>query len=196
NDSSSLIKLNYCFESGDLTLEYNGVDIFNDYADNSGSIGRILSLNKELTIDNEIDKLRSVLNQGLINEESFQDFKKSISPFFFLFESGEYEIYTINLNLSEFNVVEPNENWYPFKTDSILLTQHKESLSQITIKKYIKSLDKQNKPLIMGVQYSYTSGNLLEETPIIILDGHHKMMAYIEKKINPRFLIFNKQMEL
>lgn len=191
-NNSPLIKVNFNFENESLNLEYRNSTAFNDYYDNQGSIGRIFDVKNSLNIDNDlILTARNYLNSGLSNEIFEND--NLINLFSGIFESGEYEIFTQEVDIKNYDVVEPNENWYPFKMDSILITQFRKELSAKTLKRYENDLSDNVKPLILAVQYSFTSNLQTTETSLIILDGHHKFEAYRRKGLLPKFLIFYRK---
>lgn len=191
-NDSPLIKVNFNFENESLILYYKDSEVFHDYFDNSGTIARIFQSKHSLILDKDlIESARDFLNSAK-TEEIFINYN-IIKLFSEIFESGKYEVFTIDIDINKYNIVESNENWYPFKMDTIFLTQSIKELSQKTIEKYEKKLSNNFKPIILGLQYGFLQKNSLTETPLIILDGHHKFEAYRKKGISPKFLIFYRE---
>lgn len=167
-----------------------------NWPDSCGSIGEYYSISNHSSQERE--KLSTELNSVLING-SENEILKSLNTFLNLFSDGEYEIHFYTLKIKEHLFFGQNQNvysetvpenerfsgwFYPFsfEIDNIFNTIPNDQINPERVDFYVDLINQGSRPKIMLLE-SYNE-NLSQYSSTYILDGHHKLEAYLKLGID------------
>jgi hypothetical protein len=121
---------------------------------------------------------------------------QQIYPFLELFVPGEYSIWyeeswshsgdCLRFDTTWDFAKEYDEHYPHGNTTAWIYTQPTDSLKAERIDHYVKLIESGDKPIIL------MAGNLGEDNYKFVLDGHHKLEAYREARINPAVIFINR----
>ncbi|MEL1253828.1 hypothetical protein AAEO57_08580 [Flavobacterium sp. DGU38] len=179
-----------------------------NWPDCRGSVGEYYAISNFASEDRY--KLTNKLDSVLINGNEDQ-ILESITSFLDLFSNGKYEIFFNELNLKKCSFHHENQVIYsesvpeiekfsngfypfPFENEDYFFTILKKDLNLERIEYYIDLIEKGIRPkIIVFESYNINTGYYSSS---YILDGHHKLSAYLKLGINiPAVWIRNAENE-
>jgi hypothetical protein len=181
-----------------------------DWYDCAGSVGKYFAMTPMFERLVESQKINQVLVNGNDNE-----ILKAIKEFLQLFASGEYDItidrhkrigHEIDQIHSEYRRSDDSNfydyHYYNSESDNLMFTQPISYISIDKVKYYenIISNGDRPKPLVFHAYFSdtgtYEDGSRWQrslDSPLFVLDGHHKLIAYKNLGINPELVIISRE---
>lgn len=179
-----------------------------NWPDYAGSIGEYYSISNHS--NEERERLTTELNGVLINGNE-NDILESLNTFLNLFSNGEYEIHFYTLKIKEHSFLGQNQlgyaesvpenerfsGWFlpSFEEENIFNTIPDEKINPERVDFYIDLINKGSRPKIILFE-SYNS-TISEWSSTYILDGHHKLEAYLKLGIDiPAVKILKQETEI
>jgi hypothetical protein len=164
------------------------------WPDCGGSVGEYYSVSKHSYQQQR--ELTAVMNDALISGSDSEVFE-AITTFLNLFTNNKYAvaISEIDIEFSEVgsdHLITYGESvsdddkftyWhYPNGLDLYLFTRSNDTIDQARVAEYVDMISAGARPkvVVYSVFYNYESN----ETPYYIVDGHHKLLAYQQLRIN------------
>jgi hypothetical protein len=159
------------FEAAPIALLWN---------DNEGSIGQMLSHAGVLDIEGRLKQLRHV---ALGNLDARAPIATQIYPLLQLFANGPYVLRELHAG-SSWDIIEQEvsskvERFYPL--DTFVMTQPIESLDLERIAQFRSEIQGGRLPIVFSTRAETTPASF-------VVDGHHKLIAYRECRVPPRFV--------
>lgn len=167
-----------------------------NWPDCHGSVGEYYSISNHSSEERE--KLTNELNSILINGNE-NDILKSISTFLNLFSSGEYEIHFYTLKIKEHSFLGQNQvgysettpenerfsGWFfpfSFEKENVFNSIPNNKINPERIDFYVDLIKEGIRPkIILFESYNINTGDY---SSTYILDGHHKLEAYLKLGID------------
>jgi hypothetical protein len=175
-------------------LYFDGQPISFYWDDRRGSVAQYLARAKTLNDETNLVRVRNFV-EGQVTET--RSLAKQIKPLLKLFESGDYQLNLLIIKDTlpmwdeypgkalDMNLKEDIENFYPMGTE-LVTTRPKRLLNQERIKFYETSLKQGQRPIVITT-------SVRDGWAEFVIDGHHKLQAYMDLKIAPRVLQIVKQ---
>jgi len=176
-----------------------------DWYDCSGSAGKYFSFT------NDFESIAKCFNDVLTigNDE---EIIASISDFLKLFNSGQYSIF-IDRNRSadselhfEYSQSNSSNNfdygYYNPSGENLMFTQLYSNINKDKVKEYEELILKGQRPKAVVFQAFFNDYGTYDDgskwmrsvdSPMFILDGHHKLLAYKNLNINSEFVLITKE---
>ncbi|WP_131724304.1 hypothetical protein [Chryseobacterium indologenes] len=174
-----------------------------NWPDCRGSVGEYYAVS-ELSKEEQIH-MTDQLNQALINGTE-EEIMAGIQEFLQLFENGTYQVYPENMPVdnTDFHTYRslpadelPSNGdffsgwFYPFKDFDHIFTLAGSSIDETRVCYYIDLIRKGARPKALAFSKSYTMDSGISSS--FILDGHHKIEAYIRLKMDIPAIVIYKQ---
>lgn len=176
-----------------------------DWYDCAGSAG------KYFACTTDYEPIAKQFNEILISG-SDEEILNSISEFLKLFSSGQYSIFVDRNKRSEYELhykygkdENPEKHLYSYYNPSgenLMFTQSKNKINNEVIKHYEKLILNGVRPKAVLFQAFFSDSGTYDDgskwmssvdSPMFILDGHHKLLAYKNLDIDPEFVLILKE---
>lgn len=178
----SIIRLRASVERGDYALLVKQKAIAIDFPDNAGSMGRYFYSLPFGDIASEFIALQEMLNTGEINPRLTleENFRLLIA----LFEQGRYTVSLYPLEIGRYQIEKAPTTYYQTR-DILLWTQPASKINQKRIAHYKELIKAGKRPIAVIASMEFAFEDIVHYSPGYILDGHHKIAAYLQLGIAP-----------
>jgi len=182
-----------------------------NWPDSAGSVGEYYAVSDFSSAERE--QLTSSLDAVLINGEKDKLYT-NIASFLELFSNGEYNIALTAINQENSNFhydeamqwsdqISENERFtyafYPFKAYDYFFTRPFKSINQERVEYYKQLIESGLRPKIIIYVHHYTNNHYYVRSyssgPGYVIDGHHKLLAYMELNINIEAVFISKEIK-
>ncbi|MCU0433640.1 MAG: hypothetical protein MUC87_09330 [Bacteroidia bacterium] len=176
-----------------------------DWYDCAGSAGKYFACTANY------EPLAKEFGATLINGTD-EEIEYAVLNFMNLFSSGEYLVFIdrnkrtdIELHYQYFPSENPGNfkyNYYNPMGDNLMFTQSAEHIKPSRVKHYENLIERGLRPKAVVFQAvfneygTYKDGSewmRTTESPMFILDGHHKLLAYQNLNVDPEFVLISKE---
>jgi hypothetical protein len=175
-----------------------------DWYDNAGSLGKYFAFTPQY------EPITKAFNDVLVNGDDAQ-ILDSIAVFLQLFSPGQYSVYIDRNNRTDYELhfeYSQSDNqsdfsywYYDPGGANLMFTQPYASIDQGRIKEYETMIANGLRPKAVvfeahfNIFGTYDDGSnwfSSVDSPMYILDGHHKLLAYKKLNIQPEFVLITK----
>lgn len=167
-------------------LLIDGIPVALHWPDEQGSIAEYLLRAGAVNFEERLDSLRAVVERDL---QKHLPISAQIKAFLELFVPSSYRLSYYERCGEDWTFVEFDSTWrfetyhsgfYPFDF-TFLLTQPTDSLDKKRIEHYVEMIQSGKRPKLLTASSSWSS-------VFYVLDGHHKLAAYIQLRQPPSFI--------